>query len=259
MIGTPDGFYDEEDPFYFPDAMADRAIEWLHGIRAQDAEKPFFVYLLDRVQPCPAPRRADLGGQVRGEVRSGVGPAPGGDVRAPEGARASYPRTPNSPHVMTRSLHGNDVPETLKAFYTRQMEVYAGFSENADHNAGRVIDAIEELGELDNTVIVWIWGDNGASMEGTVTGSFNELTMQNGIPLTDEMQLQLAERYGGSTNGGRRSWTRTTERRGHGRGTPRSSGASRSDRTWGARVIRWWSAGRVTSPTPAGCGPSSVT
>ncbi|HEY6566262.1 MAG TPA: sulfatase-like hydrolase/transferase, partial [Actinomycetota bacterium] len=91
----------------------------------------------------------------------------------------------------------DDVPDELKAFYARQMEVYAGFSENADHNVGRVVDAIEELGELDDTVIVWIWGDNGASMEGTVTGSFNEMTMQNGIPLTDEMQLQLAERFGG--------------------------------------------------------------
>ncbi len=91
----------------------------------------------------------------------------------------------------------DDLPDNLKAFYARQMEVYAGFSENADHNVGRVIDAIEELGELDNTLILWIWGDNGASMEGTVTGSFNELTMQNGIPLTDEMQLQLSERYGG--------------------------------------------------------------
>ena len=77
------------------------------------------------------------------------------------------------------------------------MEVYAGYSENADHNVGRVLDAIEELGELDNTLVLWIWGDNGASMEGTITGSFNELTMQNGIPLTDEMQLQLSERYGG--------------------------------------------------------------
>ena len=77
------------------------------------------------------------------------------------------------------------------------MEVYAGYSENADHNVGRVIDAIDELGELDNTLVFWIWGDNGASMEGTITGSFNELTMQNGIPLTDEMQLQLSERYGG--------------------------------------------------------------
>ena len=91
----------------------------------------------------------------------------------------------------------DDVPDRLKAYYARQMEVYAGYSENADHNVGRVIDAIEELGELDNTLVIWIWGDNGASMEGTLTGSFNELTMQNGIPLTDEMQMQLAERYGG--------------------------------------------------------------
>ena len=87
--------------------------------------------------------------------------------------------------------------DKLKEFYARQMEVYAGYSENADHNVGRVLDAIEELGELDNTLVLWIWGDNGASMEGTITGSFNELTMQNGIPLTDEMQLQLSERYGG--------------------------------------------------------------
>ena len=91
----------------------------------------------------------------------------------------------------------DEVPDKLKAYYARQMEVYAGYSENADYNVGRVIDAIDELGELDNTLIIWIWGDNGASMEGTITGSFNEMTMQNGIPLTDEMQLQLAERYGG--------------------------------------------------------------
>ena len=44
VIGTPEGFYDEDDPYYFPDAMADRAIEWLHGVRAQDADKPFFLY-----------------------------------------------------------------------------------------------------------------------------------------------------------------------------------------------------------------------
>jgi Arylsulfatase A and related enzymes len=54
-----------------------------------------------------------------------------------------------------------------------------------------VIDAVEEMGELDNTLVIYIYGDNGASMEGTLTGSFNELTMQNGIPLTPEQQLAL--------------------------------------------------------------------
>ena len=50
----------------------------------------------------------------------------------------------------------DSLPDNLKAFYARQMEVYAGFSENADHNVGRVLDAIDELGELDNTLVLWI-------------------------------------------------------------------------------------------------------
>ena len=55
----------------------------------------------------------------------------------------------------------------------------------------------EEMGELDNTLVIYIFGDNGASLEGTITGSFNELTMQNGIALTPEQQLSLIDQYGG--------------------------------------------------------------
>ena len=69
--------------------------------------------------------------------------------------------------------------------------------ENADWNIGRLLDAVEELGELDNTLVLYIFGDNGASLEGTLTGSFNELTMQNGIALTPEQQLSLIDQYGG--------------------------------------------------------------
>ena len=57
----------------------------------------------------------------------------------------------------------DSLDETHKRLYARQMEVYAGYSENADWNIGRIVDAIEEMGELDNTVVIWIWGDNGAS------------------------------------------------------------------------------------------------
>ena len=77
------------------------------------------------------------------------------------------------------------------------MEVYAGYSENADWNVGRVLEAIEEMGELDNTLVIWIWGDNGASMEGTLSGTFNELTTLNGIPLTTEQQMGLLFKHGG--------------------------------------------------------------
>ena len=58
--------------------------------------------------------------------------------------------------------------------------------ENADWNVGRLLDAIEEMGELDNTLVIYIWGDNGASMEGTLTGSFNETTFFNGVVLDAE-------------------------------------------------------------------------
>ena len=91
----------------------------------------------------------------------------------------------------------DSLADDQKALYARQMEVYAGYCENADWNAGRVIDAVAEMGELDNTLVIYIFGDNGASMEGAVTGSFNELTMQNGIPLTPEQQLALINLYGG--------------------------------------------------------------
>jgi arylsulfatase A-like enzyme len=196
IIGTPEGFYDKENPYYLPDAMAGKTIEWLHGVRAQDTHKPFFVYFSTGCSHAPhhvAPEWADKytgkfdqgWDRLREEVfarQKELGVIPANAELTPRDE--AFPAW-------------DEVPDELKAYYARQMEVYAGYSENADYNVGRVIDAIDELGELDNTVIIWIWGDNGASLEGAVTGSFNELTMQNGIPLSDEMQLQLTERYGG--------------------------------------------------------------
>jgi arylsulfatase A-like enzyme len=196
IIGTPAGFYDEEHPYYLPDDMADKTIEWLHALRAQDASKPFFVYFATGCSHAPHHVPQEWVAKYRGRFDQGwdrlreevfarqqqLGVIPAGAELTPRDD--AFPAW-------------DDVPDHLKAYYARQMEVYAGYSENADYNVGRVIDAIDELGELGNTLVIWIWGDNGASLEGTITGSFNELTMQNGIPLTDEMQLQLAERYGG--------------------------------------------------------------
>ncbi len=196
IIGTPPEFYDEENPYYLPDAMADKTIQWLHGVRAQDASKPFFVYFSTGCSHAPHHVADSWAQKYKGRFDQGWD-------RMREEVFARQKQLGVVPADAALTVRNDafpawdDVPDRLKAYYARQMEVYAGFSENADHNVGRVIEAIEELGELDNTLVIWIWGDNGASMEGSLTGSFNELTMQNGIPLTDEMQLQLAERYGG--------------------------------------------------------------
>ena len=196
IVGVDPRYGDENEPYYLPDAMADKTIEWLHGIRAQDAEKPFFVYFSTGCSHAPHHVADSWAAKYKGQFDQGWD-----RLREETFARQqALGVVPPEAELTARNEAfpaWADVPDKLKAFYARQMEVYAGFSENADHNVGRVIDAIDELGELDNTLVIWIWGDNGASMEGTVTGSFNELTMQNGIPLTDEMQLQLAERYGG--------------------------------------------------------------
>ena len=77
------------------------------------------------------------------------------------------------------------------------MEVYAGYSACTDWNVGRLLDSLEEMGELEDTLVIYIWGDNGASLEGTLTGSFNEMTMINGVPLTPDQQLSLIDQYGG--------------------------------------------------------------
>jgi arylsulfatase A-like enzyme len=196
IIGTPPEYYDEENPYYLPDAMAGKTIEWLHGIRAQDAHKPFFIYFSTGCSHAPHHVTKAWADKYKGKFDQGwdrlreeifarqktLGVIPAGAELTPR--NEAFPAW-------------DDVPAHLKPLYARQMEAYAGYSENADYNVGRVIHAIDELGELGNTLVIWIWGDNGASLEGTITGSFNELTMQNGIPLTDDMQLQLVERYGG--------------------------------------------------------------
>ena len=139
------------------------------------------------------------------------------------------------------------------------MEVYAGFQENADWNVGRLLDAVEEMGELDDTLVIYIWGDNGASMEGTVTGSFNELTMQNGIPLTPAQQLSLIEQYGGLDAWGSDATAPHYASAWAWAGNAPSRGASRSPSTWAAPVTAWSSPGRAASRTAAASAASSRT
>ena len=109
----------------------------------------------------------------------------------------------------------SDVPDALKPVLARQMEVYAGFLEHTDHHVGRVIDAIEELGALEDTLVLYIIGDNGASAEGTLQGSFNEMLYMNGAA-----QLETAGVDGGAHRRVRHARRRTTTTRWAGRTRP---------------------------------------
>ena len=87
----------------------------------------------------------------------------------------------------------DDMPDELKPVLARQMEIYAGFLEQTDHEIGRVVDAIDDLGFLDDTLIYYIIGDNGASAEGTLNGCFNEMTTLNGMPGIETTEFLLSK------------------------------------------------------------------
>src|SRR6185503_4606099 len=92
----------------------------------------------------------------------------------------------------------DDMPDDLKPVLARQMEVYAGFLEHVDHHLGRLIDAIDQLGVLDDTLVYYVIGDNGASAEGTVNGAFNELANFNGMAAleTPEFMVSKMDEFG---------------------------------------------------------------
>jgi arylsulfatase A-like enzyme len=190
-VGVP-----EQEDFYLPDAMADKAIEWLHGVRAHSSDKRWFAYYSTSASHAPHHVTREWSERYKGAFDQGWD-------RLREETFARQKRLGVIPADAELTPRPDAMPawdsldETHKRLYARQMEVYAGYSANVDWNIGRVIDAIEEMGDLDNTLVIYIWGDNGASMEGSLTGTFNELTTMNGVPLTDEQQLQLVLKWGG--------------------------------------------------------------
>ena len=189
--GVPRG-----EDYYFPTDMANRTIRWIHDQKAQSPDRPFFVYYAPGASHAPHHVPKAWADRYKGKFDQGWD-----KLREEAFARQKrlgiIPRsaelTPRDPAFPA----WDKVPTEQKKLYARQMEVFAGFQENCDHEIGRVIQAVEDMSLADNTLIFYIWGDNGSSMEGTETGSFNEMTMQNGIPLNAEQQLKLIERYGG--------------------------------------------------------------
>jgi arylsulfatase A-like enzyme/uncharacterized membrane protein len=194
VLGIPEGT--EDKPYYFPDDITDKSIEWLHRVRAQDATKPWFMFYSTGCAHAPHHVPAEWADRYKGtfddgwdklrertferQKQLGIIPADAELTARPD----AFPAW-------------DSLDDDAKRLYVRQAEVYAGFQENADWNVGRLLDAVDEMGDLDNTLVIYIWGDNGASLEGTITGSFNELTFLNGLVLDPAQQLKLIEEYGG--------------------------------------------------------------
>ena len=173
-----------------------KTVEWWHAVRAQDQDKPWFVYYSTGATHAPHHVAKEWANKYKGQFDDGW------DAYR-EKTLERQKRLGIVPEDTEAAARPDPYPaweglsDAEKKLYARQMEVFAGFSENADWNVGRLLDEIERMGELYDTLVIYIWGDNGASMEGTLTGSFNETTFFNGLVLDAEEQLALIDKYGG--------------------------------------------------------------
>ena len=195
VLGIPEG--KDGGRYYFPDDITDKAVEWLHAVRAQDAHKPWMMYYSTGCAHAPHHVSTEWADRYKGKFDDGWDALRERTLARQKELGVVPADTELTPRPDALPAW-DSLSDSQKKLYVRQMEVYSGYQENADWNVGRLLDAIDKLGDLDNTLIFYIWGDNGASLEGTTTGSFNELTFLNGLVLDADQQMELIEKYGGA-------------------------------------------------------------
>ncbi|MDW5564233.1 MAG: arylsulfatase [Methanomassiliicoccus sp.] len=186
-----------EEGYHLTEDLTDHAIAWVRQQKALMPDKPFFVYFAPGATHAPHHVPKEWIERYKGKFAHGwdrqreltfeeqkrLGVIP------PEAELTKRP--PEIPAW-------DEMPAELRPVLERQMETYAAFLSHTDHHVGRLIDAIEQLGILDDTLIFVIIGDNGASAEGTLQGSFNEMSNFNGMASleTPEFMLSKMEEFG---------------------------------------------------------------
>jgi arylsulfatase len=184
--------------YHLTEDLADRCIEWVRQQKSLMPDKPFFAYMAPGATHAPHHVFPEWADRYKGRFDRGWD-----ELRAETFARQKEIGVLPPDAVLTERPEEipawDDMPEELKPILARQMEIYAGFLEHVDVHMGRVVDAVEDLGILDDTLIYYMIGDNGASAEGQLNGTFNELFTFNGMAgiETPEFLLSKFDRFGG--------------------------------------------------------------
>ncbi len=186
-----------EDPnYHFLTDMTDQSVAWLRYQKALTPNKPFFIYYAPGAVHAPHHVPADWIAKWKGKFDGGwdvmreqilarqiqLGIVPPGTKLAPK------------PDGVP---DWNSLSADEKKLFTRQAEVFAAFLDMTDHSVVRVINAIEQTGEMDNTLVIFVYGDNGTSAEGGRNGMFNEMTYFNGVLETVPDMLKVLDQWGG--------------------------------------------------------------
>jgi arylsulfatase len=172
--------------------LADRAIGWVRQQKALMPDKPFFVYFAPGATHAPHHVPKEWADRYRGDFDDGWD-AQRERTFARQKELGIIPLEAELTARHDEITAWDDMSDELKPVLARQMEVYAGFLEHTDHEVGRLVDALEDLGVLEDTIVYYIIGDNGASAEGTMNGAFNELANFNGMAALETPEFMLSK------------------------------------------------------------------
>jgi len=172
-IGNPDYNFDYD--------IADQTIRWLRMQHAVAEDRPFFVYYAPGATHAPHHPKKEWVEKYKGKFDQGWDKVREETIARQKALGVIPPSTKLTARPASIPAWDSLTPDQ-RQLYAHMMEIYAGYLEQTDYNVGRVIDALRESGQLDNTLVIYIVGDNGASAEGSLQGLANEMTFFNGVP-----------------------------------------------------------------------------
>ncbi|MFC4604362.1 arylsulfatase [Rhodococcus kronopolitis] len=184
-----------EEGYHLSEDLADDAITWLQRHKTLRQDSPFFMYWASGAIHGPHHVPKEWADKYSGKFDDGW------DAYRERAHRRAIEKgwIPEGTVLTERDealAAWDDIPDDEKPFQRRLMEVAAGYADHVDHQVGRLLDEVEDLGYGDNTLVFYIWGDNGSSAEGQ-GGTVSELLAQNGIPSTTRQHIDVLEELGG--------------------------------------------------------------
>jgi arylsulfatase A-like enzyme len=185
-----------EDGYHLSEDLADHAIQLIVDSHVNAPDKPFYMYYATGAAHAPHHVPTEWADRYQGSFDMGWDAYRETVFARQKEIGLISPDAELSPHDPDVAEWAS-LSEDERRLYTRMMEVFAGFVSHADHHFGRILDTLERIGELDNTLIMMI-SDNGASAEGGATGSFNEMLFFNMVPESFEDNLAKIDELGGT-------------------------------------------------------------
>ena len=185
-----------EDPkYHFTTDMTNQAVSWMKFQKALSPNKPFYIYYAPGAAHAPHHVPAEWRDKYKGKFDQGWDKVREETLERQKKLGVVPANTKLGPKP--KDIKDWDtLSADEKKLFTRQMETYAGFSEHTDNEIGRLYSAVEEVGQADNTLFIYIVGDNGASAEGQMNGAYNEMSFFNGAPESTADMLKHYDEWG---------------------------------------------------------------